>query len=69
PSKIIDEKKLILNLKYIFPEKNYTEIKKKIKKGNFFYFEKKISNKNYVKLMQLGDKSLEPRDNLTRIYP
>jgi len=69
PSKIIDEKKLILNLKYIFPEKNYAEIKKKIKKGNFFYFEKKISNKNYVKLMQLGDKSLEPRDNLTRIYP
>ena len=38
PTKIIDEKKLLFNLKYIFPEKDYTEIKKKIKKGKFFYF-------------------------------
>ena len=29
PPKIINEKKLILNLKYIFPDKNYHEIKKK----------------------------------------
>ena len=42
PSKIIDEKRLLLSLKYIFPNKDYFEIKKKIKKGNFFYFEKKI---------------------------
>ena len=40
--KIIDEKKLLLNLRYIFPDKNYDEIKKRIKKGKFFYFEKKI---------------------------
>ena len=69
PSKIIDEKRLLLSLKYIFPNKDYFEIKKKIKKGNFFYFEKKISEKNYEKLMQLGDKSIESRDNLIRIYP
>ena len=69
PSKIIDEKKLLLNLKYIFPDKDYQEIKKKITKGKFFYFEKKISEENYVKLMQLGDKSIESRDNLIRIYP
>ncbi len=69
PSKIIDEKKLLFNLKYIFPDKNYYEIKKRIKKGNFFYFEKKISQEDYEKLMQLGDKSIEPRDNLIRIYP
>ncbi len=69
PRKIINEKKLLLNLKYIFPNKNYREIKKKIEKGNFFYFEKKISEENYEKLMQLGDKSIESRDNLTRIYP
>ncbi len=29
PLKIIDEKKLLLNLKYIFPDKNYEKIKKK----------------------------------------
>ncbi len=69
PSKIIDKKKLLLNLKYIFPDKNYTEIKKKINRGKFFYFEKKISEENYEKLMKLGDKSIEPRDNLIRIYP
>ncbi len=69
PSKIINEKKLIINLKYIFPNKDYIEIKKKIKKGKFFYLEKKISDENYEKLMQLGDKSIESRDNLTRIYP
>ncbi len=69
PSKIIDEKKLLLNLKYIFPYKDYLEVKKRIKKGKFFYFEKKISEENYEKLMKLGDKSIEPRDNLIRIYP
>ena len=69
PTKIIDEKKLLFNLRYIFPEKDYSEIKKKIKEGKFFYFEKKISEENYEKLMKLGDKSIEPRDNLIRIYP
>ena len=69
PSKIIDDKKLLLNLKYIFPEKDFYKIKERIKKGKFFYFEKKVSQENYEKLMQLGDKSIEPRDNLIRIYP
>ena len=69
PNKIIDEKKLILNLKYIFPNKDFNEVKKRINAGKFFYLEKKISDENYVKLMQLGDKSIEPRDNLLRIYP
>ena len=69
PSKIINKKKLIINLKYIFPDKDYHEVEKRIKKGNFFYFKKKISDENYEKLMKLGDKSIEPRDNLIRIYP
>ena len=69
PSKIIDVKKLIINLKFIFPDKNYENVKNKIKKGKFFYFEKKVSQENYEKLMNLGDKSIEPRDNVIRIYP
>jgi len=69
PGKIIDEKKLLLNLKYIFPKKNYDEIKKKIDKGKFFYFEKKISEEKYDQLMKLGDKSIEPRENIVRLYP
>ncbi len=69
PSKIIDEKKLLINLKYIFPNKDFREVKERIEKGKFFHFEKKISEDKYEKIMQLGDKSIEPRDNLTRIYP
>ena len=69
PYKIIDKKKLILNLKLIFPNKNYEEIKKRIEKGKFFYFEKKVSQENYEKLMLLEDKSIEQRNNLIRIYP
>ena len=69
PSKIIDENRLLLNLKYIFPSKNFSEVKKRIEKGKFFYFKKRISQENYEKLMQLGDKSIEPRDNLIRVYP
>ena len=69
PSKIINEKKILLNKKYIFPKKNYEEIKKKIDKGKFFYFEKKVSEEKYDQLMKLGDKSIEPRENIIRLYP
>ena len=69
PKNIIDEKKLLLNLRYIFPNKDYSEVKKRIKKGNFFYFEKKISDENYEQLMKLGDKAIEPRENIIRLYP
>ena len=33
-------KKLIINLKYIFPDKNYDLIKKQLDNKKFFYFEK-----------------------------
>ena len=69
PTKIIDEKKLLINLKLIFPNKDFSEVKKNIKKGKFFYFEKRISEENYEKLMRLGDKSIEPKENLIRVYP
>lgn len=69
PVKIIDKKKLLINLKYIFPNKNYENVIKKIDEGNFFYFEKKVSEANYEKLMKLGDKSIEPRENIIRLYP
>ncbi len=69
PNQIIDEKKLLINLRYIFPEKNYQEIERKLKKNKFFWFEKKISEENYEKIMQLGDKSIIPNESLTRLYP
>ena len=38
PKQIINEKKLILNLKYIFPNKDYSDVKKKNKKREIFLF-------------------------------
>ncbi len=66
---VINKEKLILNLKYIFPRKDYKKIKTKLDNKNFFYFEKKISEEDYEKLMKLGDKSILPEERLTRIYP
>ena len=69
PIEVIDQKKLLLNLGYIFPDKNYEIIKSKLKKKKFFWFEKKISDENYEKIMMLGDKSIKPQEKITRIYP
>ena len=69
PIEAIDKKKLLINLKLIFPNKDYSEIKKKLDKGKFFNFEKKISSENYEKIMLLGDKSIRPEEKLARLYP
>ena len=69
PNFIKDKKKLIINLKLIFPDKNFEEIKKKINEKKFFYLEKKISQEKYAKLMLLGDKSIRSEEKLSRIYP
>ena len=69
PVHAIDKKKLLINLKYIFPKKNFTEIEKKLNKDKFFWFEKKISDEKYEKIMNLGDKSIIPNETLTRLYP
>ncbi|MDB3931618.1 penicillin-binding protein 2 [Candidatus Pelagibacter sp.] len=69
PVEIIDQKKLLLNLGIIFPNKDYQLIKSKLDNNKFFWFEKKISDANYEKLMLLGDKSIKPEEKLTRVYP
>jgi len=62
PVEIIDQKKLLVNLKLIFPNKNFNEIEKLIKKNKFFWLEKKISEDNYDRIMKLGDKSIKPEE-------
>ena len=69
PAEIIDQKKLLINLRYIFPNKNYDLVKSNIKKNKFFWFEKKISEENYEKLMKLGDKSIKSEEKIIRLYP
>ena len=67
--KVIDKKKLLINLKYIFPNKDFVKIQNQLNNKKFFYLEKKISEENYEKVMKLGDKSIQPEEKLTRIYP
>jgi len=69
PIEIINKKKLLINLKLIFPNKDYKEIEKKFNKNKFFKFEKNISPINYEKIMSLGDKAIRPEEKLTRLYP
>ena len=67
--KVINKKKLLINLKYIFPNKDYKKISSYLENKRFFYFEKKFSQENFMKLMKLGDKSIQPEEKLTRVYP
>ena len=69
PSEVINKKKLLLNLKYIFPDKNFSQIEDKLKKNKFFYIEKNISEEKYEQLMKLGDKSIKPEKKILRLYP
>ena len=69
PKQVIDKQKLLLNLKLIFPDKDYNLISSKLDKGKFFYLEKKISQKKYKQLFLLGDKSIIEERKITRIYP
>ncbi len=69
PNLVIDKKKLLLNLKLIYPNKDFSKIKKKIYGKKTFYLTKKISEEKYEKVRLLGDKSIIVEDRLSRIYP
>ena len=45
PKEIINKDKLLINLKLIFPNKDFSQILKKIDKDKFFYLEKKFQEK------------------------
>ena len=68
-SDVIDKEILLINLKNIFPKKNFVKIKKKLNTKKFFWKEKKISEENYEKIMKLGDKSIKPEEKVLRMYP
>ena len=69
PNLVINKKKLLLNLKILFPDKNYDLIEGKLSGKKFFYFAEELDPENYEKLMMLGDKSLIPENRVTRVYP
>ena len=68
-SDIINKEILLINLRNIFPKKNFDKIKKQLNTKKFFWLEKKISEENYEKIMKLGDKSVKPEEKVLRMYP
>ena len=69
PKLVKDKKKLLLKLKYTFPDKDFTDIKKKIYGQKFFYIEKKLTPEKYQQVKLLGEKSIRMEQKITRIYP
>ncbi len=69
PGLVIDKQKFLINLKLIFPNKDFKKIENKLYQNKFFYLEKTISQENYKKIRLLGDKSIEAEEKLSRIYP
>ena len=69
PNEVIDKKHLLLMLNYIYKNKDFSKIKKKLNKSKFFYLEKNVNPQRYQELMLLGDKSLKSEESLIRLYP
>ena len=69
PNLIIDERKLLINLQLIFPNKDFSNIKKKIKKKKYFRVQRGLNQDQIERLRHLGDKSIQFEQQITRIYP
>ena len=69
PNLVINKDKLLINLKLIFPNKDFKKIEKKLNGKKFFYLQKQISLDKFEELTLLGDKSIIPEEKISRIYP
>ena len=69
PNLVINKDKLLINLKLIFPNKDFKKIKEKLNGKKFFYLQKQISWDKFEELTLLGDKSIISEEKISRIYP
>ena len=69
PQLITDKKKFLINLKIIFPNLDTKKIKKKLRRKNFFYIKKRLTDEENTKLWLLGNKALVLEKRQSRIYP
>ena len=69
PKLIKDEKKLLINLKIIFPNLNLKKLEEKIAKGKFFYISRRLNNLERDKLWLLAKKAVIIERKQIRIYP
>ena len=66
PNLVIDKERLLINLKLLFPNKDF---KNKIYGKKFFYVKKKISQRKLNQVLLIGDKSFIQEESISRIYP
>ena len=69
PNLVINKDKLLINLKLIFPNKDFKKIKEKLNGKKFFYLQKQISWDKFEEITLLGDKSIISEEKISRIYP
>ncbi len=69
PKLVKDKKKLLINLKLIFPEIDAEKIKKNLNQEKFFYIKKRLTEDEKTKLWLLGHKAIEFPKKQFRIYP
>ncbi len=69
PNLVKDKKKLLIKLKYSFPNKDFYEIEEKLNGKSFFYIEKNLTPDEYNKFKLLGEKSIRLEPRITRLYP
>ncbi len=69
PNLIKDKKKFIIKLKLFYPELDFENISKNLKKGKYFYLKKNITQDEKNKLWSMGEKGLKFEVTQTRIYP
>ena len=64
-----DKKKLLINLRLIFPYLDSEAIEKQLNNKNFFYIKRRLTDEERTKLWLLGDKSIVFEKKQIRIYP
>ncbi len=69
PTLVQNKKKLLINLRLIFPEIDENKIKSNLNKKNFFYIKKRITDDEKTKLWLLGNKAIVFEKKQFRIYP
>ena len=69
PKLVNNKKKLLINLKLIFPNLDEKNIKRKLEKNNFFYIKKRLTDNEKNKLWLIGNKAIVFEKKQLRIYP
>ena len=69
PKLVKDKKKLLIDLRLIYPKLNINEIKSKLENGKYFYLKKKLTEEEKIKLFSLGNEAVNFEKTQVRFYP